>query len=327
MGSLEGEKREHLEHYRNQLTDQLAQVIGEACANRRPAKLELARGSVAVAANRRVLTDGKWTGFGAVPGAPVDHELALLKVTGIDGKVMAVVANYACHNTTLRGNFKEIHGDWAGSAQEFIEADQPGVKALITIGCGADSDPCPHGTVELCDRHGRAVADEVARLLSGPWQPIAPTITAQHRALEVPWLENPDMDVTRETAKKSWAVKRLLERLEKGEEISEPRAFQITTWTFGDDLAMVFLTDEMVADYVLQLKKEFDPERLWVSAYTNDVSNYVVSPRIIEEGGYEARNSISALVTFGQPEKLDPPMMERIVGAVKLMVPQTFQSR
>ncbi len=325
MASLDGEEREHLEQYAKKLTDQLVQVCQQALGNRKPAGLELARGSVAVAANRRVITDGKWSGFGAVPGAPVDHELALLRVTSADGQILALVANYACHNTTLRGNFMEIHGDWAGSAQKFIETDQAGIKALITIGCGADSDPCPHGTVELCDQHGRAVADEVKRLLAdGEWTSIAPRIDAKHKVIEVPWLKNPDMEVARETAKKSWAVERVLDQLEKGEELSEPQTFQITTWTLGDDLAMVFMSDELVADYVLRLKQEFDAKRLWVSAYSNDVSRYVVSPRIIEEGGYEARNSLSSLVTFGQPERLDPPMIERIVGTIRSMLPKAF---
>lgn len=328
MASLEGEQREHLEQYAKKLTDQLVQVCQRAFESQKPAKLELARGSVAVAANRRVLTDGKWSGFGAVPDAPTDHELAVLKVTSADGQVLALVANYACHNTTLRGNFMEIHGDWAGSAQKFIEDEHPGTKALITIGCGADSDPCPHGTVELCDQHGRAVADEVKRLLADDaWTPIAPRIAAKHKIIEVPWLKNPDMEVARETAKKSWAVQRVLDQLAKGEELSEPQTFQITTWTLGDDLAMVFLSDELVVDYVLRLKQEFDPNRLWVSAYTNDISTYVASPRIIQEGGYEARNSLSSLVTFGQPERLDPPMLERIVGTVETMLPKTFRAK
>ncbi len=326
MGSLEGEQLKHLEEYAQQLTDRLVQVVGEALENRLPSALSIARGSVAIAANRRVLTDGKWSGFGAVPDAPADHELVVLRVTDGDGKVRALVCNYACHNTTLRGNFKEIHGDWAGSAQQFIEADQPGTTALITIGCGADSDPCPHSTVDLCDQHGRALADEVKRLLAGPWKPIVASVSAKQKVLEIPWQKNIDMDVARETAKKSWAVESMLEKLEKGEELGEPRAFQINTWTLGDDLAMVFFTDEMVVDYVLRLKKEFDPSRLWVSAYTNDVSGYVVSPRIIKEGGYEARNSVSSLVTLGQPERLEPPMLERIVGAVEEMVPEKFRA-
>lgn len=325
MGSLEGEQRERLERYADQLTDRLVEVVSEALDNRQSARLEIARGSVPVAANRRVLKDGKWSGFGAVPDAPVDHELAVLKVTGENGKVLALVANYACHNTTLRGRFMEIHGDWAGSAQKFLEADLPGTKALITIGCAADADPCPHGTVELCDQHGQAVAEEVKRLLAGSWKPITGQLRAEHKVLEIPWLENPDMEVARETGKKSWAVKRVLDRLAEGEKLTEPKTFLITTWTFGKDLAMVFMSDELVVDYVLRLKQEFDPDRLWVSAYTNDVSTYVASPRIIEEGGYEARNSLSSLVTFGQPEKLDPPMIERVVSAIQEMLPDDFR--
>ena len=103
------------------------------------------------------------------------------------GKLLAVVVNYACHNTTLRGNFKQIHGDWAGCAQECIEADHPGAVALVTIGCGADADPCPHGTVELCRQHGRAMADEVKRLLAGPFKPVEPKLTARMAPLEIPY--------------------------------------------------------------------------------------------------------------------------------------------
>ncbi len=90
---------------------------------------------------------------------------------------------------------------------------------------------------------------------------------------------------------------------------------------------MVFLANEMVVDYAIRLKQQFDPSRLWVTAYTNDVSCYIASPRIIEEGGYEASNSLSSRVTLGQPEKLDPPMMQRIVGAVKEMVPPSFRKQ
>ena len=106
------------------------------------------------------------------PVPAVDHELALLRISDDDGNVMALVANYACHNTTLRGQFMEVHGDWAGCAQAYIEAEHPGTACLITIGCGADSDPCPHSTVELCERHGRSMADEVKRLLAGPFRPV-----------------------------------------------------------------------------------------------------------------------------------------------------------
>ncbi len=176
MGSMSGTDREHLESYKKQLTDALEKVVLEALAARQPGRLAWTVGKVEFAANRRLLKDGKWSGFGVVPGAAVDHSLPVLRVTDAAGKVLAVVVNYACHNTTLRGEFMQIHGDWAGPAQAAIEADQPGAIALVTIGCGADSNPAPHGTVELCEKHGRELAAEVKRLLALPMRPIAPRL-------------------------------------------------------------------------------------------------------------------------------------------------------
>ncbi len=200
MESLEGEQRDHMERYAKQLTDKLEEVVLKALSSRRPAHLAWASGVVTFAANRRVLKDGKWSGFGAVPDGAVDHSLPMLRVTDAAGKLMAVLVTYACHDTTLRPNFTQLHADWAGCAQEFIEADHPGAVALVSLGCGADSDPCPHGTVELCQQHGRAVADEVKKLLAGPFKSIEPTLTARMMLMEVPYDAPPPMEELKERA-------------------------------------------------------------------------------------------------------------------------------
>ena len=326
MDAIEGDQHARLVQYAEQLTDRLVRVVQQAVGSRVPARLAVAQGEVGFASNRRVLTDGQWTGFGAVPEAPADHSLSVLKATDVDGQLLALLSNYACHNTTLRGDFKEIHGDWAACAQEAIEANHPGTTALISIGCGADSDPCPHGTVDLCQQHGRALADQVQRLVAGPWTPISPQLTAQRSVLEIPWAKSPDMEKAKEAAERSYPVKQAVERIEQGEKLPETAAFQISTWTFGDDLAMVFFSDEVVVDYALRLKRELDAKRLWITAYADDVSRYIVSERLIGEGGYEVRNSLSATVTFGQPAQLDPPMEERIITRVKAMLPETFHA-
>lgn len=120
MGSISGDEHERLADYARQLEERLVDVVLEAIKARIPGQLALARGTVGFAANRRVLKDGKWSGFGAVPDGAADHCLSLLKVTGEDGTLVALVAGYACHCTTLRGNFKQIHGDWAACAQQYI---------------------------------------------------------------------------------------------------------------------------------------------------------------------------------------------------------------
>ena len=68
-------------------------------------------------------------------------------------------------------------------------------------------------------------------------------------------------------------------------------------------------------------------ERLWITAYTSDVSRYVVSKRLLGEGGYEVRNSLSAQVSFGEPDKIRPAVEDRIVAAVKSLLPESFRRR
>jgi len=325
MGSIAGEHREHLERYARELTDRLEQVVLEALLFRRPGRLAWTQGEVGFAANRRVLKDGKWTGFGAVPEAPVDHSLPILRVTDAEGTLMAVVVNYACHCTTLRGNFKQIHGDWSGTAQEFIEADHPGAIALISIGCGADADPCPHGTVELCRQHGRALADEVKRLLEGPLTPVEPKLTARMTTIEVPYGDPPPVEEIEKRADRSYALQEMIERLKQGEQLP-PMKYDVATWVFGDDLAMIFLTGEVVVDYALRMKREMDGRRLWITAYTHDVPCYIVSKRLIGEGGYEVRNSLSTRATYGHPAEVTPPMEDRIIETVRTLLPADFRS-
>jgi neutral ceramidase len=322
MDSLSGGERERLVQYADQLTDRLEQVVLQALASRKPGHLAWTQGTVAFAANRRVLKDGKWVGFGAVADAPVDHSLPLMRVTDSQGKLLAVVVNYACHNTTLRGNFKQIHGDWAACAQEYIEADHPGTIAMITIGCGADADPCPHSTVELCQQHGRSMADEVKRLLAGPLRPVDFKLTAKTITLDIPCDPVPPSAELEQLAKRSHPARRLLQSIERGEKPPASVTYQLGTWVFDDDLAMVFMSDEVVVDYALRLKRELGGERLWISAYCNDVSRYIVSKRLLDEGGYEARNSLGARVTYGHPERLDPTMEDRIVDAVRSLLPE-----
>lgn len=326
MSSMSGEQLEHLAKYADQLTDRLERVVRMALSARKPGRLAWTKGTVGFAANRRVLKDGKWTGFGAVPDAPADHTLSLMRVTDVEGNLMALVANYACHCTTLRGDFKQIHGDWAACAQQYIEAENPKAVAMITIGCGADSDPCPHSTVELCEKHGREMADEVKRLVAGPFEPIEPKLTARLCPLEIPYQDPPSIEELKESSKNSYPLQTLLERLERGEKPPAAKTYLVASWVFGDDLAMVFLSDEVVVDYALRMKREFDGSRLWITAYTNDVSTYVASKRILEEGGYEARNSLSSKISYGRPETVDPTIEDRIVERVGELLPESFRS-
>jgi len=165
LTNLPPEHAAHLKQYEEDLIDNLAEVVNKAIAARKPGRLSIGRGKLGFAMNRRVLNNGTWQGFGETPDGPVDNHFPVLAAHDTEGKLIAVLANYACHATTETGAFNQISGDWPGFAADMIEADNPGAVALIAIGCGADANPSPRGTHEQAKQHGRAVADEVKRLL------------------------------------------------------------------------------------------------------------------------------------------------------------------
>ena len=332
---LPAEHKAHVDRYTEQLGRWMEEVSLAALAARRPGRrLAWARGSVSFAGNRRVMKNGKWAGFGFTPEGPVDHDLPMLCVTEKDGKPVAVVVNYACHCTTLRGNTNKIHGDWAGCAQQCIEADHPGVIAMTCVGCGADIDPWPHGTIELCEKYGRAVADEVSRLLDGKLTPIQPKLTAKLLHIALPFDKLPTLEELQQRTKAAQAsdasrrakhlgnhAQAMLQIIQRDGQLPHALNYPVQTWVWGDDLGMVFLAGEVVVDYSLRLKRELDRSRLWISAYSNEVPCYIASRRILAEGGYEADSS---MISYGQPARLAPAAEDTLVDAVRGLLPTDF---
>ena len=115
-----------------------------------------------------------------------------------------------------------------------------------------------------------------------------------------------------------------LARLDRGEKLQTKVPYVVQTWTFGDGLAMVFLSGEVVVDYSLRLKREFDASRLWINAYANDVPCYIPSERILKEGGYEGGG---AMIFYDQPTRFAPGLEDIIVKTVHDLLPKDFAAR
>ncbi len=311
---IPADQQMRIDHYTHTLIDQLEQVCLDALKNRQPCRLAWAQGTAGFAANRRTR------------GGPVDHSLPVIKATGLDGTLRAVVVNYACHCTTLDPNDNTVSGDWAGYAQEAIEADHPGCIALTLIGCGADANPSRRLAAGTAAAHGRSIADEIKRLLRGPWTELtAPPETALER-FNLPFDTLPTREQLERLVKAGgppgYNAAVQLARLDRGEPLQSELPYSTQAWRFGDQLVMVFLPGEVVVDYVLRLKKEFDPARLWVTAYANDVPCYIPSERILEEGGYEGGG---AMVYYARPTRLKPGVEKLIIDGVHRAIGPGFQ--
>ncbi len=309
------EQQARIARYTNELTDLLEKAALDALADRRPARLSWSQGEVKFAGNRRT------------KGGPTDHAMPMLRITDTGGKLRGVVVNYACHCTTLGPEFNKTCGDWAGYASEYIEAAHEGAVALITIGCGADSNPQPRTGLNFAQQHGKEIVAEVDRLLGGELRPITGELTGRVKHFDIPFDKLPTREQWEERARQQneigYHARGVLARLARGEPVPTKLDYIVQTWTFGDDLAMVFLAGEVVVDYSLRLKKEFDADRLWVSAYSNDVPCYIPSRRVLTEGGYEAEG---AMVYYDRPTRLTPAVENLIVRAVHELLPESFRT-
>jgi len=310
---LPPEHQAHVDRYTGELIGALERVSLQALAARRPALLSRGQGQAGFAANRRT------------KGGPVDHQLPALFVVDPDGGLRAVFATYACHCTTLGGELNEINGDWAGYAQEEIERDHPGAIALISLGCAGDANPNPRSTVELVKKYGREIASAINDIRTNALTPVNGKLVCRTKQIELPFDTLPTRAEwearAKDTSYPGSHARLNLARLDRGEQLPAKLPYMLQSWVFGDQLAMLFLPGEVVVDYSVRLKQEFDATRLWINAYANDVPCYIPSRRIWQEGGYEGGG---AMVYYDRPTRLAENTEDMIISAVHEIIPSRF---
>jgi hypothetical protein len=302
--------------YTGELTEALERVALEALKARAPAHLAWTKTQASFAANRRT-KDG-----------PVDHDLPLLMVTAPDGTLRAIFVSYACHCTTLGGDFNQICGDWAGFAAENIEREHPGAIALVGLGCAGDANPAPRGTLDLAREHGKEISAAIEPFIAASTDKLVAltgNLDCRTEQIELPFDTLPTRAEWERLAAQTNYVgshARLnLARLARGESLPTKIPYLVESWIFGKHLAMAFLPGEVVVDYSLRLKREFDASRLWVNAYANDVPCYIPSERVLQEGGYEGGG---AMIFYDRPTRFATGVEARIITAVHNLLPSEF---
>jgi neutral ceramidase len=315
MFELDPEQKQRVDDYSRDLTEKLVTVIGAALKEMAPADLTFGNGTAGFAINRRQNSANSLR-IGVNPKGPTDHDVPVLKVAAPDGKLRAVLFGYACHNTTLTGEFYQFSGDYAGFAQIDIEQANPGATALFMMLCGADQNPNPRSSLDLARQHGAELATEVGRVLSGALQPVRGTIVPAFRSVDLEFAFH-----TRETFESRLKetnvfhvrhARAMLATYDQGRPIRR-YSYPVQAISFGKDLTLVALGGEVVVDYVLRIKKEYGSKGIIVAGYSNDVMSYIPSLRVLKEGGYEASES---MVYYGMPGPYNEEVEERVMGGV-----------
>jgi hypothetical protein len=233
--------------------------------------------------------------------------------------LLAVLFGYACHTATLGGQFYRYNGDYAGFAQIAFEQAHPGANAMFIAGCGGDINPDPRGTLELAEQHGKSLASAVEQLLAGELHPVRGPLAVAFGRVELPFVDPPTKEelqkrVGEGNVHDQRLTEVLIKRIDRQGSLETALACPVHVVKFGEDLSFIAIGGEVVVDYALRLRKEFDGERIWVAGYCDEVSAYIPSKRVLAEGGYEAGG---AMKYFGWHGPFKPGVEDRVIEFVR----------
>lgn len=303
MYFLTDEQRTTVNAYRDHLVEQLFTVVGAALGDLAPAKLAVGHGSAGFAHNRRT------------PGGPSDHDVPVIAVRDKDDKLKAILFGYACHNTTLGGDYYQVSGDYAGYAQTELERLQPGATAMFLLLCGGDQNPNPRGTVAHAEQYGKALAAEANRVVASA-KPLAVELRTAFQITELAFARHTREQFEEESKDENkFKASRAREMLRAYDERRPIRTtpYPVQAIRFGKSLTLLALGGEVVVDYALRTKKEYSGSDIIVAGYSNDVMCYIPSLRVLREGGYEGETS---MIYYGQPGKFSEEVEETVFRSI-----------
>jgi len=284
------EEAQQVVEYTKDLQEKIFHLMIAALNDLKPAELSWGSDRVTFVMNRRIKTKQGTIRMGPNPDGPADSVVPVLKVTGANGKIRALLFGCACHNTGLTGDHNVITGDYAGYAQQVLEKRYPGAIALFQAGCGADANPEPRTDVPGVRILGLELANAVTRALVGKLTPIHGELQCALRKTDLPLKTYQPGQVeamATETDTVGLMSKHLWKILQSGATLRTNYPAHIAAWAFGEDLIIVAFPSETVAEYALNLRAQFPDRPLWVSAYSNDLFGYVPTAKIVREGGHE----------------------------------------
>ncbi len=318
--------RARIRAYTRWLERTIVEQVAAALQQMTPASLWTGQGHTDFAVNRRNNPEPEVPAMrqrGEPLKGPVDHSVPVLVVKTPAGRLRSMLFGYACHPTTL--DLRLWSGDYAGFAMIGLEKSHPGTQAMFFQACGADQNPLPRRTVALCQKYGGMLSSAVDAALRQPLNPVAPTLRTAFEFVDLPFEHTMTADDLRGYVSKGgvygrWA-ERMLKKLEAGETFPKSVPYAVQVWKLGENQHWISLGGEAVVDYSLKFKTLYGPDT-WVSGFAADLTAYIPSRRVWNEGGYEG----GALGEYGLPAmRWSPDVEDRITAAVARLMEEVKQ--
>ena len=248
------------------------------------------------------------------PMGPIDPEVVILKVEQVNGKVLAVLVNFAIHLDTIGGT--EISADFPAFLAEVIKTVYgPQTEVIFGLGtCGninhinVSKEDKEEG-FETAERIGYALASTVIKEDPALESAASKTLQVGHQKVElaIPQYTKEEIKQAEINAKKTSDLHASTPEIREAMKIlrvqkKQGQPFQVEVQTVGlDDLAIVALPGEVFVELGLAIKKQSTFKHTMILTLSNNKLGYVPNADAFQYGAYEVEVSN---IAEGEGEKL-----------------------
>lgn len=309
------------EGYITRMVEASSEAVGKALAARDVA--EMAVGTAFewdVAYNRRVrMRDGTVRTHGSFndPAAlgfegPIDPEVGVLAVRGVDGSIRGALVNFACH-PTHHGGDPVFSAGYPGVIARELKARGIPVTLFLQGAAGNIAYDNPRGKAPMSmEEIGRILAEDAMKALTKPSWTTPAAVSAATKTVRIRYRDVTEADIqgTSRGAQRfgeagyyDRKIPPLVAMMrERKEEMAEVQIVRL------GDLALAAQPSESFVEHGLRIKEATWPTRTFVVCYANGMLGYLPHEEAFRRGGYEC--------TFGPPSLMAPEAGRVLAEAV-----------
>jgi hypothetical protein len=156
--------------YSARLRTEIPALAALAAHRLRPARIGTGVGEARIGINRREQQGDGSIMLGENPDGPVEHEVRVIRVDDLGGRLIAVVFAHGCHPVTMGPKCLRWSADYVGSARKLIEQNVGGLSLFLQATAGDINPITGIGTEEdntnEKNRLGFVLGGEVLKVLS-----------------------------------------------------------------------------------------------------------------------------------------------------------------
>ena len=313
--------------------ERIAAAIEQAAGRLQPATIGTGEGEVFIGHNRRLVqADGTvkmlWRNATKTPTHPLDPRVGIIRIDGADGRVLAVVVNYACHPVIFGPDNLRYSADYPSATADVVErAFGPGAVSLFLQGAAGDINPyfdkmrLEEDADKLLQETGRKLGDEAVRVARSI-TPKAPAYPELQFAVDVRHFKL-RYDAERLLAPLKAELKpATFERYRKY--LATPLDCPVTTLVINREIALAGMPGEPFVEFGLNFRDRSPLRRSFFAGYANGYFGYFPTIRAAVEGGYGAEGLVARTEVGAGESMLDTSLIRlyAILGQLKPLPPR-----